>query len=246
MNLTNWEPFIFASDLHGNLQDRTVVKSLLNFCADWKPKYRVFGGDLFELTALRRGASEDEKKVSLLDDVTDSLQFVQDYKPTDFLLGNHDDRLWMLAKAAKGPISDLAQKAINDFAKQLKLVGCKEPLPYDKRLGILDIGKLRMLHGFGSGINCARRMAFNYGSLLMGHLHTVDIVSVEGLEKRMARVVGCLCQLDMEFNKAMVGTLRQAHGFAYGVVHKKTGLYHVWQAERVADQWLLPTQLEKY
>lgn len=246
MNLLHWEPFIFASDLHGNLQEKSVVKTLLNFCDDWKPKYRIFGGDLFELTALRRGASEDEKKVSLLDDVDASLKFVECYKPTNFLLGNHDDRLWMLAKAGKGPLSDLAQRAIDDFNKKLKAVGCSAPHPYHKREGILDIGKLRMMHGFGAGINCARRMAFNYGSLLMGHLHTVDIVSVEGLEKRMARVVGCLCSLDMEFAKSMVGTLRQAHGFAYGVVNKKTGMYHVWQAECVDNTWLLPTALERY
>ena len=53
-----------------------------------------------------------------------------------------------------------------------------------------------------------------------------------------------MCKLDMPYNNRMPVTLRHAHGWAYGVLSEKTGSYHVWQAERIDDTWLLPIELK--
>lgn len=66
----------------------------------------------------------------------------------------------------------------------------------------------------------------------------------KGLERRVARAVGCLCALEMDYNSRQPNTLRQAHGWAYGVINRKTGAYHVWQAEEIEGKWLLPTDLK--
>ena len=45
----------------------------------------------------------------------------------------------------------------------------------------------------------------------------------------------------MDYNSRMPNTLRQSHGWAYGVLNRATGAYHVWQAEKIDGQWILPT-----
>ena len=60
--------FLFASDLHGDLQESEAVDALFDFTKQWKPDIRVFGGDLFDLRPLRKNASKEERmawKVSM-------------------------------------------------------------------------------------------------------------------------------------------------------------------------------------
>ena len=81
------------------------------------------------------------------------------------------------------------------------------------------------------------------GSTLFGHCHTIDEHSIPGLERRVARASGALCQLDMDYNSRMPVTLRHANGWAFGVINKTTGKYHSWQAERVDGKWIIPSDI---
>lgn len=236
--------FTFATDLHGDRQDESTVKAFFEFDKIWKPSIRVFGGDLIDLRALRKGASQEEKCESLRADIEVGQDFLSKWKPSYFLRGNHDERLWETASTARdGVIADYAQKGCQDFevlCKKLKTT----MLPYHKRDGILRLGHLKMLHGFADGIYASRQTALIYGSALFGHIHSIDEHAIPGLERRVARSVGCLCRLDMDYNSRAPNTLRQAHGWAYGVLNEKTGDYHVWQAENIGGKWLLPTELK--
>ncbi len=51
--------FIFASDLHGDQQDRRAVKALHTATDSFKPHIKIFGGDLIDARPLRRGASAE-------------------------------------------------------------------------------------------------------------------------------------------------------------------------------------------
>ena len=155
-------------------------------------------------------------------------------------------RLWDLAAADKGVESDYAYQGVNDIVTTCEKLKCKL-YPYHKRDGIIRVGShLKILHGFHSGVYAARQTALVYGSVLFGHIHVVDEHSIPGLDRRVARCCGCLCELDMDYASRTPSTLRQAHGFAYGVVHKKTGLYHVWTAESIDGQWLIPSDVVEY
>jgi hypothetical protein len=48
-------------------------------------------------------------------------------------------------------------------------------------------------------------------------------------------MIGCLCQLDFSYNRTHVGSLRQAHGWAYGVL-LPNGNYHAFQAEVIGNE----------
>lgn len=224
--------FVFASDLHGDHHDPQAVKALHRFCKQWKPDIRVFGGDLWDFRAMRKAASEDEKRDSMLRDYADGLQFLRDFQPHYFLRGNHDERLWDLAQMDKGVLSDCAIRFTQEIEIETKKLRCRM-LPYHKRDGVLKIGSLKMLHGYAVGIGAARKHAMTYGSCLFGHVHSIDHVTLERMDKTMARAVGCLARLDMDYNRAQIGSLRHAHGWAYGVVDERSGYFHVLQAERV-------------
>lgn len=234
--------FIFSSDVHGDQQDPVANDALFRFMEAWKPKLRVFGGDLWDFRPLRRKATEDERRESMAKDYEAGLEWLKRFKPHVFLRGNHDERLWDLAARNKGVESDYAMKGVIEIITLTQKMKC-EMLPYHNRDGVYRIGHLKMLHGFSSGINAARATALVYGSCLFGHVHTIDEHSIPGLERRVARSVGCLCRLAMDYNVRTPSALRHSHGFAYGIINEKTGAYNVFQAEEIDGKWMLPTDI---
>lgn len=240
----SWRRFVFATDIHGDRQDSAANRALFRFLAQWKPVIRVCGGDLWDFRPLRAKASAEEQRESMRDDFEAGMQWAEQFKPTHLLKGNHDERLWKLAEQRNGPKSDFAIQLIEHAAKRFAPMRTAI-LPYDRRTGIVRIGSLKCVHGFVAGVNAARRTAQTYGSVLMGHGHAIQHVSIEGIENRVGRMVGCLCQLDMDYVAANLASLVWRHGWAYGVVNDRTDRYQVWQAESVDGRWLLPTGFEE-
>lgn len=241
----SWKRFIAGYDLHGDQQHDPTVDLFLKFCDQWKPHIRIFGGDLWDLRPLRKGASEDERHESMKLDFQTGMQFLKDFQPNYFLRGNHDERLWELAERGNGVAADYAIRGIGEIESTMKGMKC-QMLPYHKRDGVLQIGHAKWIHGFSYGIYAARATAQIYGAVMMGHTHVIEEYAIPGLERRCARVCGCLCQLDMPYNSRQPGTLRQTHGFVYGVINDKTGDYFTLQAEEVNGHWCLPTDMKPW
>jgi hypothetical protein len=237
-----WERFIAAFDSHGSEQDDASVEKFFKFSEQWKPKHRIMGGDLWNFPSLRKGASDDEKRLSLRDDLVAGKKFFNRFKPHVFLLGNHDSRLWNLALHGQGVMQDYAIEGVSEIEAMVKSHKCKQ-FPYHKRLGVYELGSLKVLHGYFAGLTAARRHAQVYGSCLFGHTHSDDQASVESIEHKVGYATGCLCKLDQEYNSTHVGTLRQSHGFAYGVVNLSTGNFHLWKAKEIEGKWMVPSDI---
>jgi hypothetical protein len=235
--------FLAGFDLHGDRQDADAVKAFFEFDSIWKPNIRIFGGDLIDLRPLRKGASEAEREEGVKADVEAGKAFLKRWRPNYYLRGNHCERLWETAETGKGLIKEAAKAGCEEF-ETLCRIHKTHMLPYHKRHGILKLGHLKVLHGFACGVYASRQTALVYGSAIFGHIHCIDEHAIPGLERRVARACGALCQLDLDYNARQPNTLRQAHGWAYGVINEKTGDYHVWTAEKIGDKWLLPTNLK--
>jgi hypothetical protein len=236
--------FTFGSDLHGDCQDEAAVKAFFDFDKIWKPDIRVFGGDLIDLRGLRKGASQEEKAESMRSDIDAGQRFLKQWKPNYWLRGNHCERLWETAQNSDGVVADYARMGCEQF-ETICRTQKTTMLPYHKRHGVLQIGHLKMLHGFYGGIYASRQTATVYGSCLFGHIHCIDEHAIAGLERRVARAVGALCELDLDYNSRQPNTLRQAHGWAYGILNEKTGNYFVTQAEEIDGVWMLPTEFKQ-
>lgn len=240
--MSNWKKFVFASDVHGSEQDPHANKALFKFLTDFKPDIRVMGGDLFDFAALRKKASEEERRISIREDFDAGMEWFDQFKATQFLEGNHDKRLRLLAEENRGPISDYGKVLHNTFMERCRKLKCETKL-YDKRHGYVRIGNLKCLHGYAAGVGAARKMAQVYGACVFGHGHSIQQASVENLEDHTARMAGCLCKLDLPYVEASLGALMWRHGWAFGVISNKTGNYQMWQAEEIEGLIILPKGL---
>lgn len=238
----NWKKFVVCSDLHGDMQCKNSVNALIAFCSMWKPDIKIFAGDLWDFRPLRRNASAAEQRESSKLDFDMGMEFLERYRPNKFILGNHDDRVYRVVHDGSGWGSDYAKETIEKIEKFCKDTRCSIH-PYDTRRGVVRIGHLKVMHGFACGVNASRVHATAYGSCLFGHTHSICLHAMPGLERRVAHNIGCLCKLSMEYNKSHIAALRQAHGFAYGVVNIKDGEYRVWQAEEIGGKWFLPSDM---
>jgi predicted phosphodiesterase len=237
---TRW---VFVSDNHGNKHDAKAVAALWHFLKWWKPGIRIHGGDCFNFAALRKKASEQEKRERLQEDVDEGIRFLKGLEPTHFLRGNHDERLWDAGNSDDGKLADFACHLILDITDAL---GDKCLMyPYDKRAGVMRMGHLHLLHGYHSGIYAARLAAQVYGNVCMGHTHNIDAISIPGLERRVGHSVGCLCQLSQDYNRAQANTLRQSHGFAYGLTFPN-GEFLFFQAQTINGTWYFPSEFREY
>jgi len=239
--------YVFATDLHGDNQSRDAVEALLKFTDDmFKPDIRIFGGDLFDFRNIRKGVGAAERQDSMANDVAAGLEFLRDFKPNVFLLGNHDARLWGAAGYHEsGIIRDAAEQGVRDIEARCRTLKCKI-LPYESDKGYYDLGKnVRFVHGFHSGIYSTKKHAEVYappgGIVLHGHTHAIQYHSIPRLGGGHGMGVGCLAKIDMDYNRHQTGRLIHENGFAYGFSDGKN--WGAYQAKRGGSGWVVAEKL---
>ncbi len=238
-----WKRWVAGYDVHGIEQDADTNKAFFRFVKSWKPDYRICGGDLWDFKQLRKKADAYERRDSMAQDVAMGQQWLEDFRPTHFLRGNHDERLWDLAEQSEGIVADYAKLGVQRLEKSVAKLRC-QMFPYNKRQGVLKLGSLKFIHGYLTGITAARRTAMVYGSVVMGHGHGIQAATIEGVEPRAGFMCGCLCKLELGYNRAQAGTLAWEHGWAFGVTNERTGSFLYWQARRTDGVWIVPTTME--
>ena len=239
--------FIFATDLHGDVQDHDTVNVLLEYTDMYKPDIKVFGGDLFDFRNIRRGAGPAEKQDSMAADVECGMEFLDKFKPNVLLLGNHDKRLWDTASHhTNGIVQDAAKLGVRSILQKCKSIKCKV-LPYDASVGYYDLGNIRFIHGYHSGVYASKKHAEIYapsaGICLHGHTHAIQYHSIATIKGGTGMGVGCLAQTDMEYNKHQTGRMLHQNGFAYG--YSDGSDWQVFQAKRgKKNKWQLVKEIE--
>lgn len=221
MTIIEWEPFLGASDLHGSHQNRKVVKSFFEFMDTWKPKHRFSLGDDMDITALRKGADDDEKNTPLRYDINMALEFHARFRPQDKIDGNHCFRLHRTA-AKNGLLGELCRKLVEEIDAELKKLGVRRH-PYGKR-SYVQFGDTKLVHGIAGGVGAARKHAMHFGRCMFGHIHAKDMATFGRVESPVtAYSCPALCKLDADYNAGHLETLRQENGWIYGVKNKRTG-----------------------
>jgi predicted phosphodiesterase len=240
--------FVIAGDSHGDMQDDVSAKALGQFLDDYRPEIRVHLGDAWDLRNLRKGASDEEKAESLEDDWRAGDAFLRMLfkggKQNYFLQGNHDMRLWDFAESASGLKRDYALYGIERVDTLMKLTRAKM-LPYDSRDGVLQLGELRVVHGYHCGVSAAAVHARIYGNVVFGHVHSIDTYQVPGLEQKEARSIGCMCRHDMGYINQKTAKLRWAHGWAFGWLFPD-GTYQLFQTRKIAGKFHVAHEIKSY
>lgn len=223
--------------------DESVVRVFHSFVRDFNPSIRIINGDLFDLTCLRIGATATEKSVSLETDLEYGLEFLSKFPPTDFNYGNHEDRLMKLRADPNSEIRLAAKMIMEKIAKEIPYCHIR---PYDTIKGIMKLGNLNVLHGFGrGGKTCAREHAIAFGPCVIGHGHRIEYEKIASRNRLVCNMGGCLCKPHLDYNKALIGAMNQENGWPYGLLYP-TGEYQLFQAQRKAGRWMFPTEFTEY
>jgi hypothetical protein len=224
------EPFVIAGDNHGDEQNDMVTEKFFEWLDDFDPSIVIHGGDNWNFAALRRKATPEERQQSITPDFEAGQDFMKRLfshgKKRFFTRGNHDERIYSLAREAKdAAVSMLAGKLTADIDALMRKLRARV-LPYDSRLGVLDVDGVRSIHGYAAGIGAARKFAHVYGTCAFNHTHSMDVAPAEHWpEVSIAYGVGCLCHIDQPYNHTQPGKLRHENGWVYGYTDGKRATY---------------------
>lgn len=240
----SFKRFVAVGDNHGDLIHKQDCKAFLSFVASYKPHYRIHLGDNYDFRNLRRGADPREEGDDMEPDLTAGGIFLDQFKPTHFLCGNHDHRLWKACDDARGLVRQYAKDGVAHIRKILG-AAC-DFRPYHFRAGVLTIGDLNLLHGYHCGENATMQHARIYGRCIFGHLHRNDSAMARRMDEAEAVCVGGLGDHErMTYADARTATLAWGRGWAYGVINERTGKSATWTAKKIGTKWLLPETIKE-
>jgi predicted phosphodiesterase len=212
------ERFISISDTHGDEIEPEPFKLMLDFCEEWSPKYRIHKGDWLDLRPLRDGAGKREREEGILADCEAGRDALERFRPTHLLNGNHDIRLDRHL-GERGPEGDLYRQQYQENQDLFDSMRTTV-FPWGKRVGVLKLHDLLFVHGYSGGEYACKKHVITYGSSVMfGHTHVPDEFLAAGWPApKRGYNTGCLCKLDYDYNAGHLNTLRQGHGFGFGVL----------------------------
>ena len=224
---------------HGDMADAEAVTMAMKWCKHFKPHVRVHLGDAIDASPWRARASLSDKVKGFRTDLCASAELLAEYRPTHYLLGNHEDRIVRDSESLVGVDAEIARAAL-DEAIEACGHSCKV-YPYDSEKGVLRIDDTNLIHGYEHNKHAVYSSGLGYSRVVMAHLHRVERIRIDQIGRPESRCIGCLCRLDMRYSQAQRGKLRQDHGFAYGYRHK--GRLFLWQAEKDRGEWLFPSEV---
>jgi len=243
MSKSNWEKFTALGCSHGNHIDREAEKVAKQFVADWKPKHRVHLGDLWDLAALRKGASPEERQEQMSYDYNCGMELLDWYKPQYLTLGNHDFRLWRAAKeyASHTLLAEMltmkAEEAEDEFRKRRIQW---TPWGVDQWI-TLPCGGPKFLHGYRSTVHPAKAHFENWGPCITSHVHKPDTYIARHADGGEAHTTGCLADLSkLSYANGTPAKLGWRNGFAYGMINKRTGAWKCWHVVKEGSSWISP------
>ncbi len=232
------ERWVAAYDVHGDEHDPSSVAAFRDFCDYFKPDVRIIGGDLYDFRWLRSSAGLGDQTSDVEPDINFGLEFSRWFKPTQFLWGNHEDRLRRELNAPMGADRALARGFLDDI---MDAASDAQHFPYCRRRGVFQYADHKFIHGYCHGVGAVRKSALSYGNVIMGHIHADHSVSVERFDPTYGYSSGCLCNLDMDYLRPNIGSLVHSNGWRYGF--RIGNRLAVYSARKIGDVWLYPTEM---
>jgi len=246
--------FIAAGDNHGDKCDPSSKAALLAYCKEYgagdAPLIKIHLGDCFDLRALRKGvgATDKEAKESMENDINEGCKFLEDYKPHVYLLGNHEARLdAYINNCTDAMKADKAADMKAAIMRAARKAGARTILPYHAERGIYQLGRISFAHGYAHGANAVAQQGQHYasagGGFVCGHIHRLEMASLQKWGGGAAYSAGCLCYKDMGYNEHRLGSAKWGSGFAAGWV--KGDQWKIWLVHPVSDnEWVWNTQIK--
>lgn len=213
-NIQTYTKFWVGFDRHYPESDPLVDKIVAEFLADFKPQIRVAGGDWINCDQISNFNNESES--DLLNEFDDTIRILNTWKITHYFEGNHEERIRRI-----GGNLDKRLRSLADLQRNLKLREKRITfLPYHPIAGILQIGNLKVLHGWYFNEYFARKTAETYGTSVFGHAHRFQVFQpCSAFDTRVGFGIGMLGNTVQSYvqDRAPRGW---AQGFAFGYLYR--------------------------
>jgi len=218
-------------------------ESLVKFIKDYKPHRVIHLGDFCDTAAFRTGARDGADGAEpVAPDITTGLRFLEEIGATDVLMGNHEDRLWNLAKHPNAIVSYASRTAIDCIEDACKRMKAKAYL-WDGVFQYAQLGNYKLLHGTMYGENAIRDHAEAHGNVIHAHTHRPGVATGRRDDHPIGMCVGSLARRrDMAYAKSRRATLSWGMGFVWGEYNDKTFHPNLCLGPQEGDggNWRLP------
>jgi hypothetical protein len=238
-----FKKFVCIGCSHGSLVDQDAFEAVMKFCAGFKPTRRVHLGDVCDYAAFRGGArgTKDEAE-AIGPDIRAGATLIKRFRPTDVLIGNHDDRVWKLSNHPNAVLAHAAMCSKREFLTACEKVKAKVVQHYDINRSWIMLGDTLCCHGWMYGENATRDHAEHFGKCIHAHTHTPGTARGRRSDHAVAHCVGTLANIPaLDYAKARRATARWAHGLVYGEYNEKE--CHSWLSAGEPNQagsWKMP------
>jgi hypothetical protein len=213
----SWKRILAVGCSHGEHICPDARRAVLKFIREYKPATVVHLGDFCDTTAFRSGAhgTKDEAE-PVAPDIESGLTFLAEIGATHVLLGNHEDRLFSLARSPNAIVSYAAGKCIGAIEDHCRKIRAKF-YPWDGAFQGLKLGNFTFLHGYMYGENATRDHAEAHGNVVHAHNHRPALATGRRSDAPLGFAVGTLTRRrEMGYAKARRATLSWGQAIVYG------------------------------
>lgn len=212
--------FTAVSCSHGHLIHEGAAKEFLSFVADYKPHKRIHLGDAFDFSVLMKDSLRDGGGDDSLMDFAAGGDFLEQYRPNTWFVGNHEARPYELMDHHKSCVRDLAQRIVNDIEGLAKSIKA-ELVPYSGVFNsscVRRLGNTAFMHGYSFAQAAPRNHVLLTGMpTVHGHTHSVDIQTSNQMGGPMGYAIGFLGDVEkMKYAARKHKTASWKLAYAYG------------------------------
>ena len=231
-NIHTTQRVLVLPDIHIPNHDRGALKIVDDFRRDFRPHVTVFLGDLIDADAISDHAKGSDR-ITQLREYELAKEVLDQFKPTVFCEGNHEERFRRPGLVAPELWEILSPKRWFDIAKR----GIRW-VPYsNRRRDLFRIGKMTFIHGFCTNQYAARAEAESFGCVCFGHTHRQQTYQPKHARWRHTGYnIGCLCKLDLAYQTK--GRPRGwCQGFGHGIFEERTGNFAFRGERLIGPRW---------
>ena len=252
-NVTHkWKRGLVWSCSHAKYCDRQAFEAMLKFKQAWKPNYVACLGDFTDMTAFMssaKGLSGEGEPIE--PDIDTGLTHLAEMRPTDVLMGNHEDRIYRIRNDSHSNaiVAYAANKAIDQIESTCKKLKARIHM-YDGVFQLVKVEQSDIILTHGTIFNemAARDMAEMYCNgttmrkVIFGHTHKVSIQPARTFNGAMGYNIGCLTKRNsLEYAKNRRATLSWTQAFCWFEYCNELGLSSIHITSRFpGEEWRLP------
>lgn len=226
---------------HGEFIDPVACNAVLAFKERWKPDITGHLGDFLDTTAFRSGAkgTADESR-SIEPDIELGLNFLRDLHPSYIFCGNHEARLWHLAKSPNAIVRKCAEDIILRIRVRASLCNA-ELIETWGIAGWRQIANYKFMHGYMFSENSCRDHAEAHGNIVFAHTHRAGIAKGRRDDSPTGMCVGTLSNIpNMDYAQARRATLSWSGGFVWGEYCEDRCVLWLHEQPQNQKEWVLP------